>query len=136
MHTSQAAEPVVARTSLLLLALRAEVKWRHWQTDAYAVHQALDALDRELAEPSDRWVEAAQGRFRRTAGLAARFLRVDVGLPGSYDRSGTLRWLRHRHGALRGARAWSEAAGESELTTVLDDILAILLRAAYRLSLR
>jgi DNA-binding ferritin-like protein len=124
-------EKIVAsgRASLItkLIYLQNQFKIFHWQTFSYAQHQAFGHLYNELSEKIDEFVEAYQGIYERLSFsgeiLAFSDLReTNFGMVLS-EQAETLKSYDQYF------------AGHSDLLNIRDEMLAVLNKTSYMLTL-
>lgn len=120
------------KVALSLLQMRTQVKLFHWQTTSYAEHKALDALDAQLIELNDKWVESYQGNenTRVSCGKEAALRLVD------WSAGAPHRFLKDRVEFLRTQREelWEDQNHEY-LANIMDEIIAALGQALFLLTL-
>lgn len=121
--------------SFLLLRLRTQAKVFHWQTRRYSDHKTLDWLVERLAELTDRWVEAFQGRDNGRVSFSCGSLRLR-NLDDEEMTSGQVTQTVQYARASLVSRQKQYFASESPLSNLIDEIVSVLDKTLYLLSLR
>ena len=124
---------VGTRIALILLELKSQIKMFHWQTTKLGQHYALDSLFTALTLKNDQWVETFQGKYGRIA-LTSSTATLTVGdstvsSPESYltEMISTLLEIQDAH---------FNTSVDSDLRNIFDEIVGVMWRTNYQLTLK
>lgn len=114
----------------ILLTLQNQLRILHWQTDSYAEHKALGKAYEDLDDLIDQLVEVHIGKYGKLKienGLEIKLQDYAPNRPQDFIHSAEL--------AMKQLRANFEKDGATNLANIVDEILSILDRTSYLLTL-
>jgi DNA-binding ferritin-like protein len=112
-------------------------KLLHWQTAKYAQHKALDELFESLIELGDELAESIMGKYGRPvlAGELGNFTVVDYKNPESPD--GLSVFMDNLYSCYSGrCKSCFSPEKDPEILNIIDEIIAIVDKTKYLLSLK
>lgn len=120
-----------------VLSHTAQIKLLHWQTHSFAEHKALDGLFNDFIDLTDGLVESIMGKYGRPilGEQMGNFTVVDYKNPESPDGLNVFMDKLYSCYSDRCKSCFS-AEKDSEILNIIDEIIAIIDKTKYLLSLK
>ncbi len=114
----------------------AQVKLLHWQTKSYAEHKALDKLFNQLIDLTDGLVESVMGKYGRPelTPEEATFTVRNYNYESNDDLSHYMKVLYDCYA--NECRSLFDPQVDSEIVNIIDEIIAIIDKTKYLLTLK
>jgi hypothetical protein len=120
-----------------VLAHTAQIKLLHWQTHSFAEHKALNKLFNSFIDLTDNLVESIMGKYGRPvlSGELGNFTVVDYKNPESPD--GLSVFMDKLYSCYSGrCKSCFSTEKDPEILNIIDEIIAIVDKTKYLLSLK
>lgn len=126
-------QKVGTEVAILLLTMKSQIKIFHWQTTKLGHHYALDSLFTSLNKINDRWVETFQGKYGR---INLKSHTNNLKMQDSSLISPT-QYLSKIASILLSVRdSEFNNSSDSDLNNIFDDLLGVIWRTVYLLTLQ